>query len=463
MRPLEDMEVALVRAAIEAPGWLDELAEAKLRYALSLARLTEVRTSDGRDVDLAGEVDAYRRRLVDTLSPLLLDRRGLVERPEIAALAPVVWELATEQREKLKATTSSRIAWEDVDREIREKVLVLACGGGGGTGYVYLGAFHALEERGLTPALISGTSIGAILAAFRARSEHFETSEVAEVVRDLSWTSLFRPINQRTRYGLPAPLRLYLREGVGRHFREDGQVMRLGDLAIPLLVTIAGIRRGEVPHQPEWYENRLDVSAQTPSRLGINRTRKVVTGVVRTIADLVQRPEILRPVVLGGDKVTREADVIDAIGFSSAVPGLIHYDVTREDPRMEGLLDDLLDHHEVGWLVDGGLVDNVPARAAWKAVQSGQVGRRNALVVAMDAFAPRLTNPLWVPIQRLAQANVKPNLRYAHVVQTFIRTLSPLELVPGVTSILKAVRQGREEFGYELPLIERLLQPLPAI
>ena len=465
LRPLEDMEVALVRASLESPGWLSPVAEGRLRYALSLARLTEVRTSDGRDVDLGDDVAALRGRLNETLAPFLLDRRGLVERPQVASLVPMIWELASDHRDRLRERTKNRIAWEDVEREIREKVLVVAAGGGGGVGYVYLGAFHALEERGIQPSLLSGTSIGAILSAFRARAGRFDVSEVADVVRELSWGQIFRPTSLLTRYGLPAPLRLYLRAGIGRHFRrDDGEVMRGGDTAIPLLVTIAGLRRGELPHEDQWYEHRLaDVSLPGGGGLfRIGRTRRIVGNLWRTLSDFVSHPEMLKPLVLGADAVTREFDIVDAIGFSSAVPGLIHYDIAREDPRMETLLEDVLEREGIGRLLDGGLVDNVPARAAWRAVQNG-MGRRNALVVACDAFAPKLTAPLWLPIQRLARLTVRPNLRYAHVVKTFLRTLSPLELVPNVPHILKAVRQGREEFAYELPLIERLLTPITDI
>lgn len=454
----------MVRASLDSPGWLDARSEARLRYALSLARLTEVRTSDGRDVDLSDEVAALRGRLSETLSPLLLDRRGLVSRPEVASLVPMIWELARDHRDRLRDRCKSRVAWDDVEAEIRQKVLVLAAGGGGGVGYVYLGAFHALEERGIQPALLSGTSIGSILAAFRARAPRFDVTEVADVVRELSWAKIFRPTHILTRYGLPAPLRLYLRAGIGRHFqREDGEVMHLGDTHIPLLITIAGLRRGEVPHEDQWYEHRLgEVNAPGGGRFGIARTRKLVGGLWRTLSDFVAHPEMLKPLVLGADAVSREFDLVDAIGFSSAVPGLIHYDIAREDPRMEALLEDILEREGIGRLLDGGLVDNVPARAAWRAVQNGMVGRRNALVVAFDAFAPKLTSPLWLPIQRLAQLTVRPNLPYAHLVKTFLRTPSPLELVPNVSHILKAVRQGRTEFAHELPLVERLLTPIGA-
>ncbi|MDF1566110.1 MAG: patatin-like phospholipase family protein [Deltaproteobacteria bacterium] len=465
IRPLEEMEVQLVRACLESPGWLTRRQEHRIRYALSLARLTEVRTADGRDIDLSESLSPYRQRLIDTLSPLLRDGAGLVEKPEVASLEPVIWELAREQRDELMATSAARLPWEDVDREIRKKELVLACGGGGGVGYVYLGAFHALEDAGLIPALISGTSIGAILGAFRARHKHFDAARVVEVVQALSWSKLFSPVSLKTRYGLPGPLRLYLRAGIGEFLQDDPDrpPLAVKELAIPMLITIAGIRRGEMPHSPEWYEHGFKEAAPGAGGLGgIGRTRRLIAGLWRTLSDFVQHPEMLKPLVAGADPLTAEFDLLDALGFSAAVPGLIHYDIARQAPDTIALLEEILEREGIGRLIDGGLVDNVPARSAWRAVQAGKIGHRNALVVAMDGFAPKLTAPIWIPIQRLAQQNVRGNLRYAHVVMTFLKTLSPIDLVPSVANTLKAVRAGREEFSYELPLIARLLEPLEA-
>ena len=59
------------------------------------------------------------------------------------------------------------------------------------------------------------------------------------------------------------------------------------------------------------------------------------------IRDFILHPEALQEIVFGEDEITMNADVIDAAGFSSAIPGLIHYDVLREDPRMHSLLDEL--------------------------------------------------------------------------------------------------------------------------
>ena len=53
-------------------------------------------------------------------------------------------------------------------------------------------------------------------------------------------------------------------------------------------------------------------------------------------------------------------DAVDAAGFSSAVPGVLHYDMTRDDPRMTEMLETLMEREDVVGLVDGGVANNVP-------------------------------------------------------------------------------------------------------
>ena len=83
----------------------------------------------------------------------------------------------------------------------------------GGTAYVYLGVMALLDEYGLSPRLMSGTSMGAILSLFRSRMRRFEQDEVVNIVRTLSWRRLFRVVSAENRYGVPAALRLFLRSG----------------------------------------------------------------------------------------------------------------------------------------------------------------------------------------------------------------------------------------------------------
>jgi len=84
----------------------------------------------------------------------LLPAAREAHRLAVAALAEVEHQLG------------HRLPPDRLDREVRERHLVLVCGGGGGTGYVHLAAFALLEAAGLQPALIAGSSMGAILGLF---------------------------------------------------------------------------------------------------------------------------------------------------------------------------------------------------------------------------------------------------------------------------------------------------------
>ena len=45
--------------------------------------------------------------------------------------------------------------------------------------------------------------------------------------------------------------------------------------------------------------------------------------------------------MLGADEETALFDPIDSVGFSPAIPGLLHYDITRDDPAMHPALSSL--------------------------------------------------------------------------------------------------------------------------
>jgi hypothetical protein len=216
-----------------------------------------------------------------------------------------------------------------------------------------------------------------------------------------------------------------------------------------------------LPHPLEFYERLLKLTPRgLLDPLAVAKRIQVAIG---ALAELFLRPEMMVKLHLGADDRTSEMDALDAAGFSSSLPGVIHYDMLREDPHGRELLDELFERHGLFRLIDGGVVDNVPAKAAWRAVHKGKIGTRNALILALNAFSPKLSTPLWLPLQRLAAMNVAPNLPYAHVVRHFRRTLSPIELVPSVELASRAVELGREQLIPEMPLLRRLLAPLPAL
>jgi hypothetical protein len=188
-----------------------------------------------------------------------------------------------------------------------------------------------------------------------------------------------------------------------------------------------------------------------------------VPKIVAALMELLQVSERLEKIYLGLDAGTESFDAIDAIGFSSALPGVVHYDIVRKDDRMHGLLGGLFRARSLFRLSDGGLVDNVPASAAWRAVHRGLIGTRNAFIVAFDCFAPKLMTPVWLGLQGLVAAQVQASCRWAHVYKGFKGGLSPIEVVPGIPAMIKMLERGKAELASELPFIQRMMKPLPAL
>ncbi len=456
------MEIALVRAAQRTPQLLNPMEEAVLRTALSLARLYKVR-HQGRDVGMGAFLSPFREYVQRRLAPVLLGPRP----PAREQLVPLVRDLRDETlrtRDELIRRHRNRVPDEAILHELRHKSLVLVSGGGGGTGYVYLGVMDLLDEFGIKPSLLAGTSIGGVLSLFRSRMPRFNRTEMINIVRGLSWRKMFRALSTESRYGLPGALRLLLRAGLGRYFggsEDHPEPLRLKDLPTPVILSVSGVRKGMLPHPVEFYAQLLNLGPR--ALLSPGATAKQIPQAVATLAEFFARPEMMVKLHLGADAETAEFDALDAAGFSCALPGIIHYDILRDDPRMTGLLDSLMEQRRVSRLVDGGLVDNMPARAAWRAVHKGVIGTRNAFILGLNGFATRFSTPLWMPLQRLAATNVNRNRPWAHLVVDFKRTLSPLELVPSVELTAKAIELGRDQLSPDLPFLSRMLAPLPML
>jgi len=457
------MEVALVRACVESPALLTLEEEAVLRYVLSLAKLYKIR-HEGQDIGVGEVVSMFRESVHKRLSPLLLGSRPL-SREELAPCVAPLRDQALFTRGVLFERMKSRVPAEIIDHEVRHKSLVLVTGGGGGAAYVYVGVMALLDEHRLIPSLLVGASMGSVLSLFRARQRDLDMSEILNIVRQLSWKKLFRVVSLESRYGVPAAMRLFLRAGIGRYFDaapETGHAgLRLKDLEIPTIVAVAGIRKGMLPHPLGFYEKLLGMNP-----LGMLRPTALTRTVTRTLgalAELFTRPEIMAKLHLGADEETRDFDAIDAAGFSCGLPGVIHYDVLRDDSRMHGLIGDLMSDHKVVRFADGGVVDNLPAKAAWRAVHKGRIGTRNAFILGLNGFSPKLSTPFWLPLQRLAETNVAGNRPYAHWVKDFKKTLSPVTVVPGVEEMSNAIQWGKAQFAAELPFVTRMMKPLPPL
>lgn len=457
---LEQKEVALVRALLKEPRLIDGRGEAAVRTAIALSRLHHIRV-DGVDVDVEPAVLSLREETSKLLEVAGVRPGGVPAAEKLRPVATILRDLAVRTQEALYEQCTGKVPREILDAEVRTRKLVVAAGGGGGGGYIYLGAFKLLEECGYPPALIAGTSIGALLGLARARRLQFDPAEVLNLLRTLSWPKLFHLLSMESRYGLPAAMRLYLRAATGAFFDgDDGNPLKLADLPIPLIVATSGIRAGVLPRPMEYYERLLDGVLDLPSPVRMART---IPQIISAILELVQISERLDPIYLGLEPGTELLDAIDAVGFSSALPGIVHYDVVRQDERTHALLGELFARRDLFRLADGGFVDNVPARAAWRAVQEGRIGTRNAFVLAWDGFAPRLTTPAWLAIQQLVQVQVQKSCEVAHLYVPFTGTLAPLNVLPRVSAAIRMIERGKQELSRELPFLTRMMEPLPPL
>ena len=80
----------------------------------------------------------------------------------------------------------------------RKPRIGLALGSGGARGWAHIGAIRALEERGVTPDLLCGTSIGALVAAAYASGE---LERLEKWVTSLTWATVMRLMDLTWRPG----------------------------------------------------------------------------------------------------------------------------------------------------------------------------------------------------------------------------------------------------------------------
>jgi predicted acylesterase/phospholipase RssA len=464
---IERMETRLIRALYKHPGLISHRREHQLRYGIRLAGLRVFEPGAARRGGSSGRGD------VEVESPLLSQWRSWVldelrdsligkdtrDRIEAAAktITPRLQQLQEVRREvaqKHEADFSRR----ELDEEIGIKTLVSVAGGGGGSGYVYFGAWDLLQNAGLVPGYIIGTSIGAVLGLFRAAHRNADIDEGIAIAKSLRRGDIFRFVSVNARYGLPGITRLFLHAGVGHAFeKRGGGEMRLSDLEIPFETVVGGLRRGAIPESPEQYARSHHLPED--KRPGTLQLRAQIASQLVRIVGFIN-PRAVSEIVIGGDELTRDFNAIDAAGFSAAIPGILHYDVTRDDPHMNAILTQLLKREDVVALVDGGTANNVPARVAWKQVQAGKIGTRNSYVLAFDCFHPQLSlGHIWMrPVTQLIAYQVALNERFAQQRIEFQPTLSPVNLLPGPDELDQAVEWGRDTMAAALPRIQKFFE-----
>src|SRR5256714_3552305 len=120
--------------------------------------------------------------------------------------------------------------------------IALVLGGGGLKGFAHIGVFRALQEMGIEPTVVAGTSIGALIGAAYVRG--MPVDEMADRARALKRRDLFR-LNRigmlLERQHSPA---IYLEEALRNVVKSVSTEKRFDQLKRTLLVNTVDIRRG---------------------------------------------------------------------------------------------------------------------------------------------------------------------------------------------------------------------------
>jgi NTE family protein len=188
--------------------------------------------------------------------------------------------------------------------------LGLALAGGGALGFAHLGVILVLEEVGLDPQYLAGTSIGSIVGALYAAG--YTGEQMLQVVEEADWNSLLFDQPHRTSLNVSA------REATRRYrasVRFDGWQ----------LVTPTGFSAGQ--RATEYLDSLLRDWAGIDSFSELPRP----IGIVAT--DLVTGEEV----------VFTDGDLKSAVRASMAVPGVF-------TPL----------HYQGRYLIDGGWTNNMP-------------------------------------------------------------------------------------------------------
>lgn len=466
---LQKMEKRLVRSVIAAPDVLSDEQLRRLRYILNFARLTTFEPgaagpdgSRGRgDVSVGDELAAWRARVTDALrGPLREERDPATALSAAREVLTGLLDSQDEERRTLADRHGSDFSQAELDAEVGYKKLVTVLGGGGGAGFVHIGGMQRLLEAGQCPDYMVGSSMGSIIGAVMARVLPVPIEEYVAWAETVSYRAILGPEQLQRRHGLTGMFSLrFDRFAEALFSRADGERMRMSDLDIPFDAVVAGVRRQPFAALPAKFRHQqlaaLRLRAVPFLPIGIGP--QVAARMWQVAAFIDSR--VVQAIVVGGDDLTGDLNVVDATSFSSAIPGVLHHETT--DPSMVPILDALLEANDVAALVDGGTASNVPVELAWKRVRDGRLGTRNACYLAFDCFHPQWDpRHLWlVPITQAIQLQMVRNAPYADHTVRFGPTPSPVNLAPSAMTIERACGWGYQRADKAVPVVSALLQP----
>lgn len=460
---LQRMEMALVRAWLAHPNLMPERDFQRLRYILGFSRLhrfapgAALRERPRADISVdPAIIEPFRELVLRALYRPLHREDSLRERlvQSAAVLGPLSAALM-DARPRLLAQHRADFSEAELDAEAGRKALVTIAGGGGGAGYVYIGAAARLRAEGLSSDYLVGSSIGALIGAFLARSRQLDIEALLTWAKGLSLRSMFGRPYVGASHTLPGLMRLHLR-GMHKVMQHpDGTPLRLSDLEIPYEAVIAGLRRRVYDHLP------ATLRSFTSSERSSARFSKLLAERMLLLGTFVN-PNVVRALVLGRDADTRNMRVVDAVGLSAAIPAVLQYEPPSRDAQSDAILARLREEHEVALFADGGVAANVPARIAWEGVESGRIGTRNAFYLALDCFHPQFEpQHLWLwPVTQIVQLQLPTQRPYFDWLMRFEPTLSPVNLLPPPRDFDQAFQWGWSQADTMIPFLKKALEPV---
>jgi NTE family protein len=115
--------------------------------------------------------------------------------------------------------------------------LGLALGGGAARGFAHIGVIQVLEENGIKPDLVVGTSAGSVVAAFYASGK---------TGTQLQWLADSMDESQLTDWTVPFLSRGMLRgDALGRYINSQLNGLRIEDLKMPLGIVATDLQTGD--------------------------------------------------------------------------------------------------------------------------------------------------------------------------------------------------------------------------
>ena len=126
-----------------------------------------------------------------------------------------------------------------VEAPVPKKIpkLGLALGGGAARGFAHIGVLQVLEEEGIKPALVVGTSAGSVVASFYASGKSGA---------QLQWLADTMDESQFTDWANPLTGRGLLRgEALGKYVNSQLNGMKIEDMKLPLGIVATDLRTGD--------------------------------------------------------------------------------------------------------------------------------------------------------------------------------------------------------------------------